>query len=284
VRRIEERVSRLAGSEVRSLRRIQSGGWGVSFHAVAELADGRTVFVKAGTEEITSGFVRDEQRFYRSVRGPFMPALVGMDDVDPPLLVLEDLSRARWPPPSDEDSVAAVRATLGQIWTTPPPDWLPPVTDEVEWLLGWAEIERDADPFLQVGLCSRQWIRQALPVLREAAETAPIAGTALLHLDVRSDNICLAEGGAVLVDWNLAHVGNRTSTSRRGCRRWRPKEARSPKSSSRTRKDSRPSSRVSLLRAWACRRRRRRRAYERCSSRSSEAPCPGLPGRSASRR
>jgi hypothetical protein len=209
VRRIEERVAQIAGSEVESLRRIQSGGWGVSFHAVAELKDGRTVFVKAGTEEVTSGFVRDEQRFYRDVRGPFMPGLVGLDEADPPLLVLEDLSGARWPPPWDEDSVAAVRATLEQVWAVSAPDWIPPVTDEVEWLLGgWAEIERDPEPFLSAGLCSRRWLQQALRVLREAAETSAIAGNALLHLDVRSDNICLAERGAVLVDWNLAHVGN----------------------------------------------------------------------------
>lgn len=45
-------------------------------------------------------------------------------------------------------------------------------------------------------------------MLREAAESAPIAGESLLHLDVRSDNICLVERGAVLVDWNWAHVGN----------------------------------------------------------------------------
>jgi aminoglycoside phosphotransferase (APT) family kinase protein len=30
----------------------------------------------------------------------------------------------------------------------------------------------------------------------------------LLHLDVRSDNLCLADRGAVLVDWNLVHTGN----------------------------------------------------------------------------
>ena len=35
-----------------------------------------------------------------------------------------------------------------------------------------------------------------------------LAGEAFLHLDVRSDNLCLQEGRAVLVDWNFAHVGN----------------------------------------------------------------------------
>jgi hypothetical protein len=206
---IEQRVARLAGTDVRSLRRIKGGGYAASFRALAELADGRTVFVKAGAEEVTSEFLRDELRFYGAVRAPFMPELVGMDDGEPPLLVLEDLSRERWPPPWDDVSVAAVRETLAAVAATAPPEWLPPITDEAEWLLGgWAEIERDPEPFLSLGVCSADWLEGSLPVLREAAETAPIAGDALLHLDVRSDNICLAERGAVLVDWNLAHVGN----------------------------------------------------------------------------
>ena len=30
----------------------------------------------------------------------------------------------------------------------------------------------------------------------------------LLHFDVRSDNVCIQDGRAVLVDWNFACVGN----------------------------------------------------------------------------
>lgn len=206
---IEQRVSRLAGSEVTSLRRIVSRGWAAAFHAVAELADGRTVFVKAGAEEVTSGFLRDELRVYRSVKGPFMPELIGLEDGDPPLLVIEDLSDARWPPPWDDEAIAAVLTSLAAIWATPPPEWLPSITEEAEWLLGgWAEIERDPEPFLSAGLCSREWLDAALPALREAAENAPIEGDALIHVDVRSDNICIAERGAVLIDWNHAHIAN----------------------------------------------------------------------------
>jgi hypothetical protein len=209
VRRIEERVAQIAGTKVRSLRPIKGGGYAASFRALAELSDGRTVFVKAGAEEVTSGFVRDEQRLYASLHAPFMPELVGIDDGEPPLLVVEDLSTARWPPPWDEQAIKAVRATLEEIWATPAPEWVEPITNEVEWLLGgWAEIERDPEPFLSLGVCSAAWLKGSLPALRAAAESAPIAGDALLHLDVRSDNICIAERGAVLVDWNWVHLGN----------------------------------------------------------------------------
>jgi aminoglycoside phosphotransferase (APT) family kinase protein len=206
---IEERVSRLAGMEVRELRPIKGGGYAASFRAVAALADGRTVFVKAGAEEVTSSFLRDEQRVYAALNRPFMPELVGMDEEEPPLLVLEDLSGGHWPPPWDYGSVAAVRKTLEAVAATPTPEWLPSITLEADWLLGgWAEVERDPRPFLSAGLCSAKWLERSLPALRAAAENAPIEGEALLHLDVRSDNICLTGRGAVLVDWNHAHRGN----------------------------------------------------------------------------
>jgi Phosphotransferase enzyme family len=131
---IADRVSQLLGRRVVSLERIQSGGYATAYHAVADLGDGLSVFVKAGTEEVTSRFLHDEIRFYRSFQAPFIPVFHGADEGDPPILFLEDLREGRWPPPWD--------------------------------------------------------------------------GDALLYLDVRSDNICLTDRGAVLVDWNQACIGN----------------------------------------------------------------------------
>lgn len=206
---IEERVATAAGRPVRSLRRVATRGYAMAFHAIAEFADGSTAFVKAGAEEVTSEFLRDELRIYQALDGPFMPTLFGYDDADPPLLVLEDLSAAHWPPPWDDDGIAAVRETLTDVWSTVPPAWLPAITEERERLLGgWADIEEDPEPFLSLGLCSPEWLDVALPMLRDAAETAPVEGEALVHLDVRSDNIALTDRGAVLVDWNFAHRGN----------------------------------------------------------------------------
>ena len=206
---IERRVSDAVEKPVRELRPIPTRGYAKAFHAIAAFDDGSTAFIKAGVEEITSGFLRDELRFYRSVDAPFMPRLLGYDEADPPLLVLEDLSSARWPPPWDDAALVIVREALGAIWTTAPPAWVPPIGDERDWLLGgWSEIEADPEPFLSLGLGSAAWLNEALPVLRAAAESAPIDGDHLVHLDVRSDNLCLAERGAVLVDWNLVHVGN----------------------------------------------------------------------------
>jgi hypothetical protein len=204
-----ERLSRLLGTEVRALTRIESSGYTVAYHAIAELADGTTVFVKAATEPVTAEFIRDEQRVFGALSGPFMPTLLAMDDEEPPLIVLEDLRAAHWPPPWDDARIDAVRQALAAVAATPPPAVVPSIgTHRDRLVTGWAEIEADPEPFLGLGVCSGAWLRDALPTLREASETAPIDGDALLHLDVRSDNLCIAERGAVFVDWNHACVGN----------------------------------------------------------------------------
>ncbi|HET8651057.1 MAG TPA: hypothetical protein VFM13_00625 [Gaiellaceae bacterium] len=126
-----------------------------------------------------------------------------------PLIVLEDLSTARWPPPWDDAAVDAVQAALAELRVTAAPEWAPRIEEEREWLLGgWVAVEEDPRPFLALGLCSPGWLANALPALRRAAEEAPIEGDSLIHLDVRSDNLCLTERGAVLVDWNLVHLAN----------------------------------------------------------------------------
>jgi hypothetical protein len=204
-----ERLSRLLGTEVRTLTRVPSSGYTVAFHGIAGLADGSTAFVKAATEPVTAGFIRDEQRVLAALSGPFMPEVLALDDDDPPLLVLEDLRAAYWPPPWNDSMIAAVRATLDAVAAATPPDVIAPVGMRGDRLVtGWAEIEADPEPFLSLGVCSPVWLERALGALREACESAPIDGDALLHLDVRSDNLCIAERGAVLVDWNHACIGN----------------------------------------------------------------------------
>ena len=42
----------------------------------------------------------------------------------------------------------------------------------------------------------------------EAERQAPLEGSDLLHLDIRSDNICFAGSRTLLVDWNMACLGN----------------------------------------------------------------------------
>ena len=77
--------------------------------------------------------------------------------------------------------------------------------DEV---VGWPQVCDDPGPLLSVGVCSRAWLELALPDLLRASREVELDGRELLHLDVRSDNLCFKGATALLVDWNLACVGD----------------------------------------------------------------------------
>jgi aminoglycoside phosphotransferase (APT) family kinase protein len=124
------------------------------------------------------------------------------------LLVLEDLSAADWPPPWTAERIDAVLAALDELHATRLPGLIESLEAERERVVGWGLVVADPEPLLATGLCSRAWLREALPVLARAGEQAELGGDALLHLDVRSDNLCFADGRALLVDWNLACKGN----------------------------------------------------------------------------
>lgn len=210
-----------AANVARALKKLRAGpvAWGPVTTAgytparrwVVTLANGATAFVKVATDELTASWLRDEHLAYSVLRGaPFMPAYVGWyDDGRHPVLALEDLSAATWPPPWSPPDISAVGAALDEVHATPPFEGLPRADDDHLGLReGWREIREDPEPLLALGLCSRGWLRRALDDLDAAARSAPLAGNALLHLDVRSDNVCLRDGNALFVDWNWATVGN----------------------------------------------------------------------------
>ena len=170
------------------------------------LDDGRTVFAKRAIGEPTAAWLRKEHDLYAALGVSFMPRLLGWDDGTLPLLVLEDLSAATWPPPWPPGSVEAVLRTLQEVAATPPPAGLGRIADDPP--AGWRDVARDPAPFLRLGLCSDAWLDDALPTLLLASDPSLLDGDGLLHLDVRSDNLCIRDGQAVLVDWNWATVGN----------------------------------------------------------------------------
>ena len=188
---------------------MQSAGYGTnSEHWRVELADGRRAFVKLALDEHAAEWLRTEHRVYSAVAAPFVAELIGWHDDAETLLAIDDLSDAHWPPPWRGGDVDAVLATLDELHATPAPEGLPAIADERAWLNGWALVAEDAEPLLATGLCSREWLEAALPQLLEVGRTCPLEGDAFLHLDVRSDNLCLDGDRVVLVDWNFAHVGN----------------------------------------------------------------------------
>jgi thiamine kinase-like enzyme len=191
-------------------RPVARGGQTAASRWVATLPDGTTRFVKIAHTDDTASWIRDEHLFYALAgHRAYLPAFHGWrDDGIRPVLVLEDLSEATWPPPWTNDRVQAVLRCLREVAESEPPPDLPDARNS-QWALdAWPEVAADPEPLLRLGLCSPRWLEQHLDRLSAASAAARFEGDRLLHFDVRSDNLCLRQGRAVLIDWNFACLGN----------------------------------------------------------------------------
>lgn len=190
--------------------RVAAAGPGASATAARWLVGddaGRAAFVKIGATLVTAQWTRVEARTYGALRGWFLPAVLGFDDDGVrPALAIEDLASATWPPPWTPALVDAVVEALDAIHDTPPPAHLEAIAGDDG--RDWRAIAPHPAPFLSTGLCDAAWLAAALPRLIDAAVAAPLAGDALLHLDIRGDNLCVRDGRAVVIDWNHATRGN----------------------------------------------------------------------------
>jgi hypothetical protein len=209
---LRTRIEGIMGRRVISARFVDRGytpaeRWVVTFE------DGSSAFAKSGVDSETSKpatWLRNEHRAYSQIVGDFMPRMLSWDDDGTrPLLLLEDLSNAVWPPPWNPAHIEAVRRTLDAIAATPPPERADDL-DAVQrsHLEGWKRLGADPAPFLALGLASETWLALSLPSLIEASDRAVLSGNALVHFDVRSDNICIAGAVAKLIDWPGYARGN----------------------------------------------------------------------------
>lgn len=205
------RVGAAAGRPVAALETIPTGGYSNALRRRVRFADGGAAFVKVAVSDPTADWLRAEHRMYAALAGaPFLAEMQGFDDDGHrPLIVLEDLSDADWPPPWDDARVRAVVDAWEAIGRTPAPPGLPHLETFRDEFCRWSQVAQDPAPFLEVGLCDAAWLERALPRLRDAEAALDLSGDRLLHLDLRSDNLCFRpDGRCVVVDWNWACVGN----------------------------------------------------------------------------
>jgi hypothetical protein len=172
------------------------------------LESGASRFLKIADEGQNATWLRAEYRVYSQLDASFLPRLLGWDDDgNRPILVLEDLSEAYWPPPWQPGQIEAVVRTLDLVHATRLK--LQKIGAVVPGRrFGWEEVAKDPLNLLSVGVCSGAWLNEVLPTLRVAAREAPFQGDDLVHLDVRSDNVCFLGKRAIFVDWNWAAQGN----------------------------------------------------------------------------
>lgn len=206
---LDERLTRAVGSAPVHYRPV-AGGYSSADRFVVTLADGRSVFVKSAEADNLAGWLRREHEVYGALAGSFLAELVGWDDDgERPVLVLEDLSGHDWTPRWDGRRIGAVREALAELAAQPAPPNTAAVDESLPDLFGrWQIVAEEPRPFLSTGLRDARWLERALPTILEAVERAPVSGSALCHLDVRSDNLCFRDERAVLVDWNWASYAN----------------------------------------------------------------------------
>ena len=198
------RIGDLAGQRAVGFRRARRG-YTPAERWIVTLTDGSRVFAKIGVDRMTADWLRTEQRVYAALRGEFMPRVRAWDDGARPLLLLEDLSACRWPPPWHAADGDRVLAALAELRAADPGGVLPPLSVADRDLAGsWRRVAAAPAQFLSLGLATSGWLRSSASALIGAADSADLDGPCPTHQDVRSDNLCFRQGRALLVDWNLA--------------------------------------------------------------------------------
>lgn len=204
---LQHRIARIVGQPITHVRAVDRG-YTAALRLRITLADGTSMFVKAATTDQTAAWLRAEHHIYQTLSGAFLADYLGWDDdAMQPILVLEDLSDAMWPPPWTAERIQSVIDTLGHIAATSVTG-LPRLEDEADLVSGWHVVAQRPDAFLALGLATEQWLHAALPTLLQTDARAALHGQALVHADVRSDNLCFINERTIFVDWNLARIGN----------------------------------------------------------------------------
>src|ERR1051326_6804557 len=107
---VREEVERIIGARVVSFEHVEGRGYTHAGRHRAFLDDGRAVFVKSAVDDLSAGWLRVEIAVYTQLRGSFLAHFHGWAERDGlPLLVLEALGAAHWPPPWRARDVAAVQ-------------------------------------------------------------------------------------------------------------------------------------------------------------------------------
>ena len=210
--RIEAGVgSRVTGAQT------QLGGFSPGVAARLQLADSRRVFCKAACavpNPQTPQIHRQELMILEALPPlPGVPRLLWSYDgsEDGWVVLISQCIDGRMPgQPWDERDLDRILAALTDLWaaSTPSPvlaGSLPTASDRVvESLHGWRLI-RDRGDTDRLEAWTTRHLNRLADLERLAAAT--VAGTTLLHFDLRADNLLLTPEQVWVVDWPHACVG-----------------------------------------------------------------------------
>ncbi|GGR28009.1 phosphotransferase family protein [Streptomyces griseomycini] len=181
------------------------------------LVDGRRVFVKAvGAEPNpdTPDLHRSEARITAAlpIAAPVPQLLMTLDLEGWVVLVFEDVDGRMPAQPWQLDELHRVLAAANElsVLLDPSPIAAPPVADRFgEKFQGWRRLSAASADGTDDLAWLDPWARRNLGRLldREAAWIAAAAGSALIHGDLRADNVLLTDDRVMVVDWPWAAVG-----------------------------------------------------------------------------
>ncbi|MDM7832384.1 phosphotransferase family protein [Cellulomonas edaphi] len=221
-RHVRTRIAELAGAQV-TAEISATSGFSPGFAAVLELADGRGVFVKAVSSEqnpVSPDLARAEARVAACLPPQVpAPALQWSSDDGDWVILGFDVVHGRSPAlpwqPDELDAVLAAVADLSRVAPLPG-HTLPRTEDQLaQDFTGWRKIAA-MDPAEQdrgeaAGGEVGRWARQHLDLLQgcEQASLRAVAGTSLVHGDLRADNVLIDPDHrrVWLIDWPHASVG-----------------------------------------------------------------------------
>ena len=86
------------------------------------LRDGQSTFANVAVDSRTAQWLREEHYVYQHVDAAHLLRLLGWNDdhSDRPILPLEDLSQADWPPPWTQPRIERVLALISAVAATTP--------------------------------------------------------------------------------------------------------------------------------------------------------------------
>lgn len=207
---LESHTSKLLGEPVVGYWRTLGGASGAETFRVGT-ESGRSFFVKHATSARAISHLLSEVGVYSVLDGrAFLPRFVCASE-NPYLLVLEDMSGARWPPPWHRGDVERVLDTIESLRADERAQLLKARGEELnDEIVGrWAGLRAAPSEFLSLRLRSESWLCAASFERIIALDSlSDFRGSIPSHLDLRSDNMCKYQGTWKFIDWSFSGLAH----------------------------------------------------------------------------
>ncbi|HVX43605.1 MAG TPA: phosphotransferase [Mycobacteriales bacterium] len=186
------------------------GGFSPGFASVLEVAGGQRVFVKAISDDLTpraTELYRQDHRICAALPPSVpTPRLLEVREDYGWIVLAFEFADGRIPSPTRPADLEAMLETYARLAEVLDPSPLPLETFESRWNGRFDEWSgSDVD-----GIGERfSWAGANLPLITKTAENWRIAvrGNALVHGDLRADNMILTTSGMLVVDWPESCIG-----------------------------------------------------------------------------